>query len=74
MQGASSTKVPRLDKCRSALPLLSKKTHSMWHSHTFSQRDKTVKTARGAGKVENLLKKGRAKQYKGRHGWFHLVN
>ena len=40
-QGPTSTKVPRLDMCRSILSL-SKIAHQMWRDHPFSQRNKTT--------------------------------
>ena len=43
-QDPSSTKVPRLDMCRSIISL-SKITHQMWCNHPSSQRNKAKKSS-----------------------------
>ena len=45
-QGPTSTKVPRLDMCRSILSL-SKIAHQMWCDYSFSQRNRTTERTVG---------------------------
>ena len=71
-QGTSSTKVPRLDMCRSIISL-SNITHQMWHFHPFNhQRNKTTERAVGGGNWRKEERgrggqnfKGGGKQYGG---------